>query len=103
MYLAVLAVSSKVVVAGRWELQEWPLKEDIRVCSVLDTAGSSPFCNGPTGEHSEPISHSGHFWENLCKTGQEQTEDLRVELRYNLCAENYLSMDVLAVWEGRGL
>ena len=49
-----------------------------------------------------PSAMGRHLWENLGEKGQEQVEDLRVELKYNLYAENYLSMDVLRVWEGRG-
>jgi len=41
------------------------------------------------------------LWENLCKKGQEQVVDWRVELRSNLYAENYPTMDVLGVWKGR--
>lgn len=67
VYLTVLALGSKVLIVGRWELQGWPLEEDIIILSdynhvlQLDRANFSPLCNGLTGEHSEPISYCGHF------------------------------------------
>lgn len=72
MSLQYLALGTKVLVVGVWELQGWPLEEDITVCPMLDTAGSSPLCSGLTGEHREPICHCRHLWQNLCKTGQRK-------------------------------
>lgn len=50
-------------------------------------------------KHLNPSVTGGHLWENLHKKGQERVEDLRMELRYDFCAENCLAMDVLGVWE----